>query len=190
MSRIGKAIIEIPEGVEINIAEDNVISVKGKLGELSERINPDLGVTITDGVLEVTRPSESKEHKAHHGLSRALIANMVEGVSNGYSIEQELVGVGYRAKDTGQILELALGYSHPIIFQIPTEVKVTNIPNDKPNKTVRIVVLIAALVCRTFDFFDISGCNITAKDVNTNAIPNEKLIILTFSYAYKSIPFK
>jgi large subunit ribosomal protein L6 len=138
MSRIGKAIIEIPEGVEINIAEDNMVSVKGKLGELSERINPDLGVTITDGVLKITRPSESKEHKAHHGLSRALIANMVEGVSNGYSIEQELVGVGYRAKDTGQILELALGYSHPIIFEIPTEVKVTTLSEKGKNPLIKL----------------------------------------------------
>lgn len=138
MSRIGKAIIEIPEGVEINIAEDNMVSVKGKLGELSERINPDLGVIITDGVLKITRPSESKEHKAHHGLSRALIANMVEGVSNGYSIEQELVGVGYRAKDTGQILELALGYSHPIIFEIPTEVKVTTLSEKGKNPLIKL----------------------------------------------------
>ena len=138
MSRIGKAIIEIPEGVEINIAKDNVVSVKGKLGELSERINSDLGVSITDGVLEVTRPSESKEHKAHHGLSRALIANMVEGVSNGYSIEQELVGVGYRAKNSGQVLELALGYSHPIIFEIPTEVKVTTLSEKGKNPEIKL----------------------------------------------------
>ena len=93
MSRIGKAIIEIPEGVEINISEDNIVSVKGKLGELSEKIYADLEVSITEGVLEVKRSSESKVHKAQHGLSRALIANMVEGVSTGYSIEQELVGV-------------------------------------------------------------------------------------------------
>ena len=88
MSRIGKAIIEIPEGVEINISEDNIVSVKGKLGELSEKIYADLEVSITEGVLEVKRSSESKVHKAQHGLSRALIANMVEGVSTGYSIEQ------------------------------------------------------------------------------------------------------
>lgn len=104
MSRIGKAIIEIPEGVEVNISEDNIVSVKGKLGELSEKIYADLEVSITEGVLEVKRSSESKVLKAQHGLSRALIANMVEGVSTGYSIEQELVGVGYRAKKFGSVV--------------------------------------------------------------------------------------
>ena len=138
MSRIGKAIITIPEGVEINIADDNTVSVKGKLGELSEKIYSDLKVSITDGILEVTRPSESKDHKAQHGLSRALIANMVEGVSIGYSIEQELVGVGYRAKNSGQLLELALGYSHPIIFEIPTEVTVTTLSEKGKNPGIKL----------------------------------------------------
>jgi large subunit ribosomal protein L6 len=138
MSRIGKAIITIPEGVEINIADDNTVSVKGKLGELSEKIYADLTVSITDGILEVTRPTESKDHKAQHGLSRALIANMVEGVSNGYAIEQELVGVGYRAKNSGQVLELALGYSHPIIFEIPTEVKVTTLSEKGKNPEIKL----------------------------------------------------
>jgi len=95
-------------------------------------------VSITDGILEVTRPSESKDHKAQHGLSRALIANMVEGVSNGYAIEQELVGVGYRAKNSGQVLELALGYSHPIIFEIPTEVKVTTLSEKGKNPEIKL----------------------------------------------------
>lgn len=138
MSRIGKAIIEIPEGVEINISEDNIVSVKGKLGELSEKIYADLEVSITEGVLEVKRPSDSKVHKAHHGLSRALIANMVEGVSTGYSIEQELVGVGYRAKNSGQLLELALGFSHPIIFEVPSEVKVSTVSEKGKNPQIKL----------------------------------------------------
>lgn len=138
MSRIGKAIIEIPEGVEINISEDNIVSVKGKLGELSEKIYADLEVSITEGVLEVKRSSESKVHKAQHGLSRALIANMVEGVSTGYSIDQELVGVGYRAKNSGQLLELALGFSHPIIFEVPSEVKVSTVSEKGKNPQIKL----------------------------------------------------
>jgi large subunit ribosomal protein L6 len=138
MSRIGKAIIEIPEGIEINISEDNIVSVKGKLGELSQKIYADLEVSITEGVLEVKRPSDSKVHKAQHGLSRALIANMVEGVSTGYSIEQELVGVGYRAKNSGQLLELALGFSHPIIFEVPSEVKVSTVTEKGKNPQIKL----------------------------------------------------
>lgn len=138
MSRIGKAIIEIPEGVEVNISEDNIVSVKGKLGELSEKIYADLEVSITEGVLEVKRSSESKVLKAQHGLSRALIANMVEGVSTGYSIEQELVGVGYRAKNSGQLLELALGFSHPIIFEVPSEVKVSTVSEKGKNPQIKL----------------------------------------------------
>jgi len=138
MSRIGKAIIEIPEGVEINISEDNIVSVKGKLGELSEKIYADLEVSITEGFLEVKRSSDSKVDKAQHGLSRALIANMVEGVSTGYSIEQELVGVGYRAKNSGQLLELALGFSHPIIFEVPSEVKVSTVSEKGKNPQIKL----------------------------------------------------
>jgi large subunit ribosomal protein L6 len=138
MSRIGKAIIEIPEGVEINISEDNIVSVKGKLGELSQKIYADLEVSITEGILEVKRPSDSKVLKAQHGLSRALIANMVEGVSAGYSIEQELVGVGYRAKNSGQLLELALGFSHPIIFEVPSEVKVSTVTEKGKNPQIKL----------------------------------------------------
>ena len=138
MSRIGKAIIKVPEGVEINIAEDNTVSVKGKLGERTQKINGELKISINEGVLSVERPSESKEHKSLHGLSRALILNMVIGVTEGYVIEQELVGVGYRAKNSGQVLELALGYSHPIIFEIPTEVKVTTLSEKGKNPEIKL----------------------------------------------------
>lgn len=124
MSRIGKAPIEIAKGVEIKI-DGNVVSVKGPKGELQETIHPDLSVEIEDGILTVSRPSESKTHKAMHGLYRSLIANMVEGVANGYKKQLELVGVGYRAKAQGQKLELALGFSHPIVVELPTEIKVS-----------------------------------------------------------------
>lgn len=125
MSRIGKAIINIPSGVEIKVSDDNVIAVKGPKGELTQPMIKTLEVKIDDGVLEVERKSEDKQTVAIHGLTRALINNMIEGVSNGYTIRQELVGVGYRAKSQGQNLELTLGFSHPIVFQLPEEVKVT-----------------------------------------------------------------
>lgn len=124
MSRIGKAPIEIAKGVEVNV-NGNVVSVKGPKGELQETIHPDITVEIEDGVITVKRPSDEKNHRAMHGLYRSLIANMVEGVSNGYKKQLELVGVGYRAKSQGQKLELALGYSHPIVVVLPDEVSVT-----------------------------------------------------------------
>ena len=123
MSRIGKAPISIPSGVEINVGKGNIVTVKGPKGELHQQIDPDLGVEIEDGELTVTRPTDQKRHKAMHGLYRSLINNMVEGVSNGFVKELELVGVGYRASNIGQLLELQVGYSHPIMFAIPNEVK-------------------------------------------------------------------
>lgn len=123
MSRIGKLPIAIPAGVTVTV-KDGVITVKGKLGELSQKINPELEYKMEDGVLNITRPSDSREHRAQHGLYRALIHNMVVGVSEGYKKEMELVGVGYRATATGQVLELSLGYSHAIYLQLPKEVKV------------------------------------------------------------------
>lgn len=123
MSRIGNAIINIPSGVEVNVAADNTVTVKGKLGELQQKVHPALKVEIADGVLTVKRDSDEKEIRAHHGLSRALIANMVQGVSEGYTTEQEFVGVGYRAELKGQQLELSLGYSHNVIFELPSEIK-------------------------------------------------------------------
>ena len=125
MSRIGNAPITIPEGVEINISAENMVSVKGKLGELKEYVNPSIKVEYNDGIVSLSRTSDEKEIRSMHGLYRALINNMVIGVSQGYVIEQELVGVGYRAKAQGQRLELSLGFSHPIVFEIPQEVKFT-----------------------------------------------------------------
>ncbi len=123
MSRIGKAPISIPNGVEISVSKGNVVSVKGPKGALTEQIDPDLKIDVADGQLTLERPTEQKRHKSMHGLYRSLINNMVEGVTNGYTKELELVGVGYRASNKGQLLELSLGYSHPIMFALPDEVK-------------------------------------------------------------------
>jgi large subunit ribosomal protein L6 len=123
MSRIGKAPITLPEKVTVTVAE-NKVTVKGPLGELTQEIHPDIQVKIEENQLVLERPSEDKQHKSMHGLYRSLINNMVVGVSEGFKLEQELVGVGYRAEAKGQVLELSLGYSHDFIFEIPSEVKV------------------------------------------------------------------
>ncbi|MDE5869591.1 MAG: 50S ribosomal protein L6 [Muribaculaceae bacterium] len=123
MSRIGKAPIAIPAGVTVTV-KDNVVTVKGPKGELSQAFNPDLEVKVEDNHVVVSRPSDDREHRAQHGLYRALIHNMVVGVSEGYKKEMELVGVGYRATSTGQVLELALGFSHAIYIKLPKEIKV------------------------------------------------------------------
>ncbi len=125
MSRIGKLPIEIPKGVEITLASNNVVTVKGPKGQLSEKIDPEIGIKIEDGKVTVERPSEQKRHKSMHGLYRSLIANMVKGVSEGYKIQQELVGVGYKATATGQILDLVIGFSHEVMVELPKEIKVT-----------------------------------------------------------------
>lgn len=123
MSRIGKAPIAIPAGVTVEV-KDHVVTVKGKNGSLEQKINPDINVEVKDGHVFVTRPSDDRAHRAQHGLYRALIHNMVVGVSEGYKKEMELVGVGYRATATGQVLELSLGFSHAIYIKLPPEVKV------------------------------------------------------------------
>ena len=123
MSRIGKNPIALPTGVEITV-DNGVVTAKGPKGELTQNIDL-VDVKIEDGNVVVSRNGESKEEKSKHGLYRSLIGNMIEGVTNGFKTEQELVGVGYRATVTGQLLELNLGYSHTIFMQIPEEVKVT-----------------------------------------------------------------
>jgi len=124
MSRIGKAPISLPSGVEVSVSAGNVVTVKGPKGELSQQIDHDLKLKVEDGVAELERPTDQKRHKAMHGLYRSLVANMVTGVSEGYTRELELFGVGFRANNTGQLLELSLGYSHPVYFVLPDEVKV------------------------------------------------------------------
>ncbi len=125
MSRIGNALIEIPSGLSIDMSPGGLVTVKGPKGELQQEIDPDFKMNIEDGNMTLVRPTEQKRHKALHGLYRSLINNMVIGVSEGYKIELELVGVGYRVANTGNLIELTLGYSHPIFFAVPAEVKVT-----------------------------------------------------------------
>lgn len=137
MSRIGKQPISIPDGVSVN-RENSWVKVKGPKGELSQRIDNDFDVKIEDGELTVSRPTEQKRHKALHGLYRSLVANMVEGVSQGFKKELELVGVGYRANVQGDILELNLGYSHNIFLQIPEGVKADAVTAKGKNPVVTI----------------------------------------------------
>lgn len=124
MSRIGKLPVNLPKGVTVNVSDANVVSVKGPLGELHQTVNRDIKVEVVGNEIIISRPSESKNHKSLHGLYRALINNMVIGVSQGYKKELELVGVGYRAEAKGQNLEMSLGFSHEVLIQLPNEVKV------------------------------------------------------------------
>ncbi len=136
MSRIGKNPITVPEGVTLEI-KDNVITAKGKLGELTQEYS-DVEIKLEDGTITLTRPSEKKDHRAKHGLYRALIANMIEGVSKGWTKELELVGVGYRASNQGQKLDLAIGFSHNIVMDIAPEVKVETISEKGKNPIVKL----------------------------------------------------
>jgi large subunit ribosomal protein L6 len=136
MSRIGKLPIQLPKGVQISISDKNLVSVKGPLGELQQQVDPDISVVIENDIITLSRPTEQKRHKSLHGLYRSLISNMITGVSTGYQITQELVGVGYKATANGQLLELALGYSHNIIFELPKEVKVQTTAERGKNPTI------------------------------------------------------
>ena len=125
MSRIGKLPISLPAKVEISVASDNTVTVKGPKGSLSQKLDPDITVEVEDGRIVVARPTEQKRHKAMHGLYRALLNNMVIGVSEGYKREMEVIGVGYRVENQGNLVTFTVGYSHPIMFSIPSEIKVT-----------------------------------------------------------------
>lgn len=124
MSRIGKKPVPVPAGVTITVNKDNVVTVKGPKGELKQNIDRDIIIAIEDGVLTVGRPTDQIRHRAMHGLYRALIGNMVKGVTEGFVKKMELVGVGFKAANTGNVLDLALGYSHNIIFEVPKEIKI------------------------------------------------------------------
>ena len=124
MSRIGKLPIALPAGVEVTVSKDNVVKVKGKLGELEQKMDPVITLKVEDGNIIIEKTAETNDAGAKHGLYRSLINNMVTGVSEGYNVVQELVGVGYKAEAKGQILEMALGYSHNIFFELPPEIKV------------------------------------------------------------------
>ena len=138
MSRIGNAPITVPSDVEITVSAENLVVVKGKLGELEQIIHPEMKISVNEGVLSLSRHNDNKDISALHGLYRSLIYNMIEGVSKGYVIEQELVGVGYRAKAQDQRLELSLGYSHPIIIELAKEVKVTTVSEKGKNPLIKL----------------------------------------------------
>ena len=125
MSRIGKNPVHLPQGVSVEIGDGNVVKVKGPLGTLAQKVDPDITVTVEGGEIKVGRPTDQPRHRSMHGLYRALINNMVTGVTTGFTIKQELVGVGYRVEAKGQILEFNLGYSHGIHFMLPQEVTAT-----------------------------------------------------------------
>jgi large subunit ribosomal protein L6 len=138
MSRIGNMPIDLPSNVQLEVSKGNLVKVKGPKGELVQKVDPDLEVVVEDGVVNLNRPTDQQRHKSMHGLYRSLINNMVEGVTNGYTVDLELIGVGYRASNTGQLLELSLGYSHPIMFVVPSEVKLETINEKGKPPTVRL----------------------------------------------------
>jgi large subunit ribosomal protein L6 len=123
MSRIGRKAITVPEGVTITVGKDNMVTVKGKKGELKQLIDRDITVEVKDGQISFGRPTDQIRHRALHGLYRALVANMVKGVTDGYERKLELIGVGFKASSQGNLLDLSIGYSHNIIFEIPKELK-------------------------------------------------------------------
>ena len=125
MSRIGKQAVVLPKGVTVNISNDNTISVKGPKGELKQAIDRDISVEVKDNEISLTRATDQIRHRALHGLYRSLVSNIVKGVTDGYKKDLELVGVGYKAVNTGNVLDLSLGYSHNIIFEVPKELKVS-----------------------------------------------------------------
>jgi large subunit ribosomal protein L6 len=134
MSRIGKKLIELPQGVSITVGSDNTVSVKGPKGQLQQQVDRDIIIEVNDNIVEVKRPTDQIRHRALHGLYRALISNLVVGVTTGFKKELELVGVGYKAANQGNTLDLSLGYSHNIIFEIPSElsVRTTQEKGDNP----------------------------------------------------------
>jgi large subunit ribosomal protein L6 len=138
MSRIGKLPVNLPSGVTLTVDDANVVSVKGPLGTLSQKLESDIRVEVENNQIVVTRPNDEKRLKSLHGLYRALIANMVVGVSTGYKKELELVGVGYRAEANGQRLEMSLGYSHDIVMELPQEIKVETKTEKRSNPIITL----------------------------------------------------
>jgi large subunit ribosomal protein L6 len=138
MSRIGKLPIEIPAGVTIDVSKENLVTIKGPLGTLSQKVDTDLEVALEGTQIVVKRPTEQKRHRAMHGLYRSLLNNMVVGVSKGYEVKLELVGVGYRAEAQNQVLDLVLGFSHHTYLQIPPEVKVIAVTDKRANPIITL----------------------------------------------------
>jgi large subunit ribosomal protein L6 len=146
MSRIGKLPVNLPSGVTISVDDANVVSVKGPLGTLSQKVDSDIRVEVENNVVTLSRPNEEKRVKSLHGLYRALIANMVDGVSKGYRKDLELVGVGYRAEAKGQQLEMSLGYSHDIIMELPQEIKVETKTEKRSNPVITLTSIDKQLI--------------------------------------------
>jgi len=138
MSRIGKLPVTLPEKVELSVSPNNLVTVKGPKGTLTQQVDVDIKISVEDGKVVVARPTEQKRHKALHGLYRSLISNMVQGVSQGYKIELELVGVGYKATATNNILELSLGYSHGIFLKLPSEISASALTEKGKNPIVTL----------------------------------------------------
>jgi large subunit ribosomal protein L6 len=146
MSRIGKLPVNLPKGVTVSVSDTNEVSVKGPLGTLTQLVDKDLKVEVMGNEVILSRPTESKNHKSLHGLYRALIHNMVVGVSEGYKKELELVGVGYRAEAKGQNLEMSLGFSHEVILQLPNEVKVETKTERRANPIITLTCIDKQLI--------------------------------------------
>lgn len=138
MSRIGRLPINIPEGVTVNVSDSNVVTVKGKLGEMTQNVDPCIKINIQDNVIRLEREADTKREKSLHGLYRALVHNMVVGVSEGFHTVQEVIGVGYKAQAQGQVLELALGYSHSIFFELPEQIKVETVTEKGKNPLIKM----------------------------------------------------
>ncbi len=136
MSRIGKLPIPLPKGVEINVSDKNVVTVKGAKGTLTQKMDAAITLKNEDGKILIARATDQKRHRAMHGLYRALVASMIKGVSQGYKTEQELVGVGFRAANKGQLLELTLGFSHNVALQLPAEIKIATATEKGKNPTI------------------------------------------------------
>ena len=138
MSRIGKQPVVIPAGVTVTVGKDNVVSVKGPKGTLTQAIDRDIIVEVKEGLIVVNRPTEQIRHRAMHGLYRSLLSNVVKGVTEGYTKQMELVGVGFKAANTGNTLDLALGYSHNIIFEVPKELTVATLTEKGKNPMITL----------------------------------------------------
>jgi large subunit ribosomal protein L6 len=146
MSRIGKMPISLPEGVEVNITDTNLVKVKGKLGELEQLVDHAITVKVDNGNVVLERATEKKDHKSKHGLYRALISNMIEGVTKGFTTVQELVGVGFKAEAKGQLLDLSLGYSHHIYLELPPEIKIETVSERGRNPMIKMASIDKQLI--------------------------------------------
>jgi len=138
MSRIGRKPVTVPSGVTVSVGSDNVVVVKGPKGELKETIDREITVEVKDGQVSFDRPTDQIRHRALHGLYRALVNNMVKGVTEGYKKNLELIGVGFKASNQGNVLDLSLGYSHNIVFEIPKELKVATAQEKGQNPTISL----------------------------------------------------